>query len=389
MQRRQFISLPALAVLARAQQQPAEESATASATADATPRVAIVPSSFEGSQDHDGTEIPGLADPKPVDAELTQPQIDAMVRKAIDLAGSLEGGGLKGIIEPEDWVVIKTHIPTYHGLDSYLPGAVTDLRVVRSLLAYLAEAKLGMRFSIVEGPEGWLPRDRSQSKTDGWNTDWGGAFGGLSYEGLVKDLSGRFSHAKFEIVDLNSDQTNPTPAPAGASASKNSDGAYHVPQTIQQCDKIISVAPLKTHAAMGVSLTIGNYLGIAPGSKYGVPGKKDLLKLGEPHEIAADLFSYHPAEFCLLGGCWGVEGDGPLAPGGKSVHYNLIIAGANAVAVDASAASVMGFDPAKLKFLDIAELSGFGIWDTDSIWVRGKEIEDAVRPFAKPSSWKG
>lgn len=387
MQRRQFLSLAALAALARAQQQPAEESATASATADATPRVAIVPSNFEGSEDHDGTKVAGLEDPKPVDAGLTDKHVDAMVRKAIELAGSREGG-LKTIIEPDDWVAVKVHLPTFPGLDSYLPGAVTDLRLVRSLLAYLCEAGLGKRFSIVEGPEGWLPRGKTHSATDGWNSDWGGAFGGLSYEALVKDLSARFPKAKFEIVDLNFDSANPTPAPAGAAASKNREGSYFIPQTIQQCDKIISVAPLLTHAALGASLTIGNYLGIAPGSNYGLPGKKDLYKLGEPMEIAADLFSYHPADFCLLGGSWGVEGDGPLAPGGKTVHYNIVIGGANAVAVDAVAASVMGFEPAKLKYLDLAELSGFGIWDTDSIWVRGQEIEGARRPFAKPSSWK-
>jgi hypothetical protein len=391
MHRRQFLSLGAFAALARSAQQPAqqvEESVTASATADATPRVAIVPSNFDGSQDHDGTEIAGLADPRPTDAELEQAHIDAMVRKVIELAGDREGGGLKGIIEPEDWVVIKIAMPTYHGLASYLPGTAADLRVVRSLLTYLGEAKLGLRFSIAEGPEEWIGRAESPSKTDGWNTDWGGACGGLSYEGLVKELSGRFPHAKFEIVDLNSDRTNPTPAPAGVSASKNKEGAYHIPQTIQQCDKLISVAPLRTHTAMGVALSIGNYLGIAPGAVYGMPGKPKLFALGAAEELAADLFSYHPADFCLLGGCWGVEGDGPKAPGGKSVRYNLIIGGANAVAVDAVAASVMGFDPAKLKFLDMAELGGFGIWDTDSIWVRGKEIEEAQRPFARPPSWK-
>jgi len=36
----------------------------------------------------------------------------------------------------------------------------------------------------------------------------------------------------------------------------------------------------------------------------------------------------------------------------------------------------------------MAELSGFGIRDTDSIWVRGKEIEEAQRRFARPSSWR-
>jgi uncharacterized protein (DUF362 family) len=175
------------------------------------------------------------------------------------------------------------------------------------------------------------------------------------------------------------------PVQGGVTASKNPDGVYHVPRTIQQCDKLISVAPLKTDAAMGVFLSIGNYFGIAPGSKYGFP-KKDLLKLGEPHEVLLDLFSYHPAEFAILGGSWGIEGDGPDAPGGTSIHHNLIIAGGSAVAVDAVAASVMGFDPTRIELLDLAELNGYGILDPDSIWVRGRKVEEALHPFKKPAT---
>lgn len=107
MKRRRFLQLGAAGVgLAATQQKPVEESATASATSDRTPQVGIVPSSFRGSSDHDGTEVKGLADPRPVDADLTSEQIDAMVRKAIEL-GRLRNGGLHTIIGPEDWVVIK------------------------------------------------------------------------------------------------------------------------------------------------------------------------------------------------------------------------------------------------------------------------------------------
>jgi hypothetical protein len=57
----------------------------ATATQDTTPRVGIVLSSFKQGAEHDGTKIEGLADPRPPDADLTSSQIDAMLRKAIDL----------------------------------------------------------------------------------------------------------------------------------------------------------------------------------------------------------------------------------------------------------------------------------------------------------------
>jgi hypothetical protein len=41
----------------------------------------------------------------------------------------------------------------------------------------------------------------------------------------------------------------------------------------------------------------------------------------------------------------------------------------------------MGFDPAKIKHLELASLRGFGNADTATIWTRGNEIEEAKHPF--------
>jgi len=70
------------------------------------------------------------------------------------------------------------------------------------------------------------------------------------------------------------------------------------------------------------------------------------------------------------------------------VHHNLAIAGTKAVSVDAVAAAVMGFKPANLPFLALAERKGFGTRDLDSIWTRGNEIEEASRNFRRPSRWR-
>jgi uncharacterized protein (DUF362 family) len=169
-------------------------------------------------------------------------------------------------------------------------------------------------------------------------------------------------------------------------ARNNREGIYSIPKTIQQCDRIISVAPLKTHTMTGVSLAIKNYFGIGPGASYGFP-KDRLHRLGSPNEVMLDLFSFHPADYAIVGGSWGLEGDGPHAPGARSVHYNVIVAGPNAVAVDAVAASIMGFEPARLPYLPLAEKRGFGVADPDVIWIRGKDVEQARRIFRKPSGW--
>ena len=60
----------------------------------------------------------------------------------------------------------------------------------------------------------------------------------------------------------------------------------------------------------------------------------------------------------------------------------MLIAGTSAPSVDAIGAAVMGFDPAKLPFLQMAWRKGFGAVDVDAIWTRGNEIEEARRKFA-------
>ena len=132
------------------------------------------------------------------------------------------------------------------------------------------------------------------------------------------------------------------------------------------------MAPLATSEQTGVSLSVANYWGIAPGAHYGFP-KTGLLKLGPPDEVLLNLFSYHPADYAIVGGAWGVEA------GGRPVHHNVLVAGANAVSVDAVGAAIMGFDPAKVAHLALAQRRGFGDADLGPIWTRGNEIEQARR----------
>ena len=307
--RRQLLACSVfLGDLLRGQQKTSDE-VIATATQDTTPRVGVVLSSFSAGSEHDGSKLEGLASPKPVDADLDANFIDAWVRKTIEM-GSTRTGDLSTMISPDDWVVIKTNISTCHGLDpsvkdggahqSYVPGTVTDLRIVRAVINYLIEKKCGARITIAEGSEQWLTAEKSKSAVDGWSSEWGGAFDGLSYRKMVAELSGKHKGIRFEIADLNADDAIQLPVPGKAVARNNPGGTYSIGKVIQQCDKLISIAPLKTDARTGVGLTFNNYVGIASGAKYGYP-KAGLWKLGNPEEIVVDLFSYHPADFCFPG----------------------------------------------------------------------------------------
>jgi uncharacterized protein (DUF362 family) len=220
--------------------------------------------------------------------------------------------------------------------------------VVRGLIEFLVEHKCGARFTIAEGPE-------SKAAADGWT----------SYDNMIGELSRKYPKIAFDRVDLNFDEAIALPLRGKALT-------YFIPKTIQQCDRVITVAPLATGEQTGVSLSVANYRGIAPGARYGFP-KTGLLKLGQPDEVLVDLFSYHPADYAIVGGSWGVEG------GGRSVHHNVLVAGTNAVSVDAVAAAIMGFDPTGVAHLALAQRRGFGDADLGPIWVRGNEIEQARR----------
>jgi uncharacterized protein (DUF362 family) len=306
------------------------------------PRVAVVLSSYEG--------LPHRCAP---DARIEERDLEAMLLTAIELAGPPAPRG--------GWVIVKPNIVCCPGLSpQYGPAGVTDLRIVRSLIRYLA-ARRCTRITIAEGAGGWRP-----APVDGWTTEWGGEFGGLTYTGIARELGA-------EILDLNFAETV---------EHRSAGRVFALPRAIRDCDALISLSPLKTNKGAGVSLAMKNLFGIAPGAVYGFP-KFGLHALGPVPDLIADLFAFRPDTYGIVGGPWGVEGEADTP-----VHHNVLIAGSDSVAVDAVAASVMGFGPGELDFLRIAQRRTLGVTDLDSILVRGNPITQARRAFRRSAQWE-
>jgi len=94
------------------------------------------------------------------------------------------------------------------------------------------------------------------------------------------------------------------------------------------------------------------------------------------HETLVDLLAIqldvHSGIFTVMDGTICGSGPGPrtMVP----VEQNLILAGADSVAIDAVAARLMGFDPLSIRYLRLAHERGLGVADPAGIEVAGEDI---------------
>jgi hypothetical protein len=277
MKRRDFLQIGLAGSLAAAEKKRFKEEVIAAGSEDRAPRVAVVLSNFAGGEDHFGNKVAGLAEPRPLDARLTPAQVDALVRKAIEL-GDLRGGNLARAIAMEDWVLVESR------------GA--DPAIVHSIVRFIAEQRRAGRISVA---------------------------------GCDADFCARMAAAhpptRFERVDLAAGDSVELPVPGDYQRSARA------PRVVVNCDRRVVIARLDAMVGMAIG--------------------------------ALDLFSFHPADYAILCG------------------KNLLVAGMNAVSVDAAGFAILGLDPAAQPVLREAEKKGYGLADLESVWVRGASIEEA------------
>ncbi|MGA2435388.1 MAG: DUF362 domain-containing protein [Bryobacteraceae bacterium] len=123
-----------------------------------------------------------------------------------------------------------------------------------------------------------------------------------------------------------------------------------MPRTALQADLIVSVPKMKTHHWVGATLGMKNFFGLVPGGVYGWP--KNVLHWAGITECIVDLHRMFPNTFTLVDGITGMQGNGPIQ--GQAKEAGVIVAGADAVAVDATCCRIMGIDPERVVYLTLA-----------------------------------
>jgi uncharacterized protein (DUF362 family) len=166
----------------------------------------------------------------------------------------------------------------------------------------------------------------------------------------------RFEQA---FVDLNRDDVAAVPG------FLDDQPEMFFPTAALQADLIVSLPKMKTHHWAGVTLSMKNLFGLVPGAVYGWP-KNPLHYRGIDHSIVA-LSRMFPKTFAIVDGIVGMEGNGPIQ--GSPKPCGVVVMGDNLAAVDATCCRVMGLDPERVRYLQMA---------ADVGPIRSEEIEQVA-----------
>jgi len=266
-------------------------------------------------------------------------RIAAGVRRAVELAG-----GLADRIRPGMRVMIKPNLVAPP--PSAKSGACTSPLVCQAVADVVRE--LGATPIIAE------------SSARGADTE--AAYRIMGYDAL-RGLG-------YDVVDLKQDTVVQAKVTNGRILTE-----IATFELATQVDAIISVPVMKTHDQGQITLALKNLKGLV------TDGDKRRIHLEGMFEGATDLVAHFKPVFAVVDALIGQEGMGPLL--GMPVELDLILAGADLVAVDAIAGRVMGFAPDEVPITRAAAARCLGTLDESQIEVVGERVADVQRRFVR------
>ncbi len=164
---------------------------------------------------------------------------------------------------------------------------------------------------------------------------------------------------------------------------KNPRGKYYrhfvIGRPVLEADVLINLPKLKTHSLTLLTLAVKNLFGCIPGprkaqwhfriSRHGADFFARML---------LDLYQLIQPPLTIVDGIVAMEGDGPGS--GSPRRLGLIVAGTDAVAVDAVIAELLRVRPQDYPTLRLAASEGYGTPNLGDITVLGEEITQVQVP---------
>jgi uncharacterized protein (DUF362 family) len=224
-------------------------------------------------------------------------------------------------------------------------GATTDPIVVEAIIQKLKP--LGMEVYVVESDATMTNADKAYEAT---------GMKEMCQQNNVEFLNLRYQKEKVKI-----------PIPGCETL-----GSITVPKIVTE-SAVISAAKLKTHMATKVTLGMKNMFGLLPDkfkAKYHARGISS---------VVVDINTVIKPALTVIDGFVAMEGRGPTD--GTPVKMDLIIAGKDVVATDATGARIMGFDPKEISHIRRAGEKGLG--NIDNIEILGSKLEDVKQVFKR------
>lgn len=263
----------------------------------------------------------------------------ATVYKAIELAG-----GIKDIAEKYSRALIKVNFIT---IKTYETGVTTDPLIVEGLIRKARE--VFDQVFVVESDASMTDADKACEITG------------------IKEVCER-NETVFLNLRREKDRVK-LPIPGSETFSQ-----IKVPKIVVE-SAVINAAKLKTHRVTGVSLEMRNMFGLLPEKM------KFKYHLRNISKVVVDINTVLKPQFTIIDGFYALEGPGPTS--GTPVKMDLLVAGRDVVAVDATACQVMGVEPTEIYHIRRAHEKGLGEIDEARINVVGAKVEEVKRRFRR------
>ena len=259
-------------------------------------------------------------------------------------------------------VLLKPNVTT----SKNAPGAVTEVGFLRAAIDWMRVNTKVDGFIIAEGAG-----DRRTFE----------GFEALGYNALAAE--------DVQLADL--DQGEQVEFGIPDPEHTNGLGKYVVSKIALDVDYVVSLALLKTHDQLILSLAMKNMLGVLSGGFDRVlvhgterrypPDMSDAELAARSRGLAENVvrvFEMVTPDLCIVDGN-GMEGNGPLD--GNFKRTDLVIAGFDAPKVDAVCAQIMGYEPRDIPYLRIAQEKGYDPFGEAA--VVGENIE-IVQTYFEP-----
>lgn len=253
--------------------------------------------------------------------------------------------GWHDLIRPNAAVVIKPNLCTDR--PDMIHCANTSLSVLRAVCQVLVERTTDI--TVVESDGARYPAEAAFENTGVYSmaTDFG-----------VKVLN----LSKDTLVDV------PDARMAGFGMSK----------TWLEADAFITLPVLKTHATTVFTGSLKNQWGC-------IPRYDRILLHKHLHELIVEVNRLRPVTLSLMDGLVGMQGRGPI--NGYPIDLNVLLAGRDPVAVDATGMRLIGLDPATSQHVVHAQKIGLGTLAVDQIRVDGPFDELQTRAEPAVEDW--
>ena len=152
---------------------------------------------------------------------------------------------------------------------------------------------------------------------------------------------------------------------------------FTIGKAVLEADTIINLPKLKTHGLTYLTLAVKNIFGCIPGARKAQWHVRTSRHDSEYFaRMLLDLYTLINPPLSVVDGIIAMEGKGPGF--GNPRDLGLIIAGADAVAVDAVIAALLGAQPEHCPTIHTALTKHYGTARLDDIEVRGEGITEVL-----------